>query len=240
MRRAGDSGRSTQWLLACGPAGSVLFVGSFLIQGATRDGYDPAREFVSTLSLGHGGWIMIVTFLLTGILMAAFAVGLSRSMWSGRGSVWIPRLIGCFAAGIFFAGVFTVDPSASYPPGAHERASPSGHAAGHGLSAELLFYSVIAAAVLYALRFRQQKRTLWAIYTAANTLVALWAIGARPETIGITQRIGLIALFSWVAAIAVGTLVRAQRGSHPRESRPRRREHRNTRSRVGPDKGLPR
>ena len=210
MRRARTAG-ATPWLLACGVAGSILFVTSFLIQGATREGYDPARNHVSTLSLGEGGWVMIVTFLLTGILMAAFAVGLSRAMWAGRGSVWIPRLVASFAAAIFLAGVFTEDPNKRYPPGATTRDTPSGHAVGHALAADLLFFSFVAAAVLYALRFWEQDRKPWAIYTAANTVVALWAIGARPETFGITQRIGLIAIFSWVAAIAVGTLIRLRR-----------------------------
>jgi hypothetical membrane protein len=212
MRRVRDASGATPWLLACGVAGSVFFVSSFLIQGATREGYDPAREYVSSLSLGHGGWFMIVTFLVTGILMAAFAVGLSRSMWSGRGSTWIPRLMGCFAAGIFFAGVFTVDPSGTWPPGTPKRAHPSGHAAGHGLSADLLYWSLIGAAVLYTIRFHRQGRTGWAIYTAASILVGGFAISShKADSLGITQRIGLIALFGWVAAIAAGTLVRLRR-----------------------------
>ena len=204
---------NTRLLLACGVAGSVLFVGSFLIQGATREGYDPSREYVSSLSIGHGGWVMIVTFLVTGILMAGFAVGLSRSMWSGRGSTWIPRLMGVFAGAVFFAGVFTVDPSGTYPPHTPERANPSGHAAGHGLSANLLFLSMIVAAIIYTIRFREQKRTGWAIYTAVSALVVVSTIGGRgdADTLGIFQRIGLITLFGWIAAIAAGTLIRMRR-----------------------------
>jgi hypothetical protein len=204
-------GGATQLLLACGVAGSVLFVSSFLIQGATREGYDPARNHVSTLSLGHGGWVMIVTFLVTGILMTGFAIGLSRSMWSGRGSTWIPRLFGCFAAGVFFAGVFSEDPNKNYPPGSTTRDTPSSHAAAHGLAADLLTFSLAAAAVIYTLRFWDQDRKPWAIYSGANILVALWALGAKPDTFGITQRIGLIALFSWVAAIAARTLIQLRR-----------------------------
>ncbi len=200
----------TRQLLACGIAGSVLFVASFLVQGATRAGYDPARNYVSSLSLGHHGWIMIATFLATGILMAAFAVGLSRVMTAGRGHVWIPRLVGSFATGVFLAGVFSGDPGQGYPPGEPERATPSWHAVGHTLAADLLYFSMLAAAVIYTIRFQEQDRTPWAIYTATSALVVFWALGAQPGThlLGVKQRIGLIALFAWMAAIAVGALVR--------------------------------
>lgn len=207
----------TQWLLACGVAGSILFVGSFLIQGATREGYDPAQNYVSSLSLGHGGWVMVVTFLATGILMAAFALALSRVMTAGRGLLWIPRLIGSFAAGVFLAGVFSGDPGQGYPPGEPERANPSWHAIGHTLAADLLYFSMIAAAVIYTIRFQEQKRTAWAVYSAISAFVAFWALGAQPgtEDLGIKQRVGLIALFAWIAAIAVGTIVRLRRQAEP-------------------------
>jgi hypothetical membrane protein len=204
---------NTRLLLACGVAGSALFVGSFLIQGATREGYDPAENYVSSLSLGHGGWVMILTFLLTGILMAAFAIGLSRSMWTGRGSVWIPRLIGSFAVGVFLAGVFSGDPGQGYPPGEPERATLSWHAVGHTMAANLLYFSIIAAAVIYTIRFQEQKRTAWAIYTAVSAFVVFWALGAQPgtEDLGIKQRVGLITLFVWMAAIAARTRARVAR-----------------------------
>lgn len=37
------------------PLGPVLFVVAFLIEGAIRPDYDPARVFVSQLSLGEQG-----------------------------------------------------------------------------------------------------------------------------------------------------------------------------------------
>jgi hypothetical protein len=198
-------------------AGSVLFVGSFLIQGATREGYDPARNYVSSLSLGDGGWVMIVTFLVTGILMGAFTLGISRVMTVGRGHVWIPRLIGAFAAGVFLAGCFKGDPGQGYPPGEPELDTPSWHAIGHTIAADLLYFSAIAAAVIYTLRFRDQKRIPWAIYSGVSAFVIFWALGAQPgsDLLGVKQRVGLITLFVWMAAIALGTLVRLRRPPEP-------------------------
>jgi hypothetical membrane protein len=208
-----SSPKWTRWLLACAIAGSVLFVASFLIQGATREGYDPARNYVSTLSLGPGGWIQTVTFLLTGVLIAAFAVGLTRALSVGRGSIWIPRLIGGFAAGIFFAGVFNEDPGHGYPPGATADPShPSWHAVGHSLAADLLFISLMAAMVLCTIRFQEEERPGWAVYTALSALVAFWAIGSQSaDNFGIYQRVGLIVMFGWVAALAAKTMARLRR-----------------------------
>ena len=42
----------TKTLLACGVIGGPLFVVVFLVEGATRVGYDPQRDPVSSLALG--------------------------------------------------------------------------------------------------------------------------------------------------------------------------------------------
>src|SRR5690348_3878976 len=161
-----DEKTLTRRLLACGIAGSVLFVGSALIQGAVRPGYDPTKNYVSSLSLGPQGWIMIVTFLATAALMAACAVGLSRGWPEGRGSVWVPRLIGVFAAGIFCAGVFTADPDRNYPPGSGAPANGPSPLSWHGLlhivSAEAMFFSLVAVAVICTIRFQEEDHPVWA------------------------------------------------------------------------------
>ena len=53
----------TGWLLIGGVIGPVLFVVVFLMEGATRPGYDPMRMFVSLLSLSDLGWQQIANFL---------------------------------------------------------------------------------------------------------------------------------------------------------------------------------
>ena len=44
-------------MLRCGLLAGPLFVVTFLLEGAFRDGYDPLRHPVSSLSLGPGGWV---------------------------------------------------------------------------------------------------------------------------------------------------------------------------------------
>ena len=69
-------------LLACGALGPLLFIVVFLIEGATRPNYSAWHHFVSSLSLGEGGWMQITNFLLCGVLVLCFAINKS-----------IPRLI---------------------------------------------------------------------------------------------------------------------------------------------------
>ena len=46
----------TKALLSCGVIAGPLFVLVFLVEGATRAGYDPFRHPVSSLALGDHGW----------------------------------------------------------------------------------------------------------------------------------------------------------------------------------------
>ncbi len=96
---AGDAGpvnlgRAVKRLaLWAGVVGPILFVGSFLIEGATRRGYDPVRLQVSYLSVGDQGWIQIANFCVSGVLAIFFAWGLHQAVQSGRGSLLGPLLI---------------------------------------------------------------------------------------------------------------------------------------------------
>ena len=75
----GCNGGVRSRLLLCGVLGPVIFVASFLVQGAVRSGYDALRHPVSSLSLGSAGWVQMATFWVTGLLIAAYAVGLRRA-----------------------------------------------------------------------------------------------------------------------------------------------------------------
>ena len=68
--------RITRFLIACGAIGPLLFILVFLIEGVTRPGYSVWHDFVSDLSLGDQGWEQIGNFLVCGVLILCFAVGL--------------------------------------------------------------------------------------------------------------------------------------------------------------------
>src|SRR5437764_9658183 len=91
---ATDQRTVTRFLIAGGAIGPLLFIMVFLIEGATRPGYSAWHNFVSQLSLSDQGWMQIVNFLVCGLLMLCFAIGLRRVLRPGKGSVWGPILLG--------------------------------------------------------------------------------------------------------------------------------------------------
>ncbi len=77
----------TKALLGCGVIAGPLFVVAFLIEGATRADYDPLRHPVSSLAFDDFGWMQVANFIVTGLLMLAFAIGLRLTLQPLRGSI---------------------------------------------------------------------------------------------------------------------------------------------------------
>ena len=106
----------TKALCLCGLVAGPLFTVAWIVEGATRVNYDPLRYPISSLSLGNVGWMQIATFIITGLLALAFAIGLRRAL-RPSGSVWGPALVGLAGIGLIGAGIFVTDPLNGYPPG---------------------------------------------------------------------------------------------------------------------------
>ncbi|GAT65964.1 hypothetical protein PS9374_01608 [Planomonospora sphaerica] len=81
---------STTRLQACGVAIGPVFLGVWLVQALTREGFDPARHPLSLLSLGDQGWIQVANFIAAGLLYLGFAAGVRRALHPGPGSTWAP------------------------------------------------------------------------------------------------------------------------------------------------------
>ncbi|MGO8948809.1 MAG: DUF998 domain-containing protein [Ktedonobacterales bacterium] len=88
-----DSSLITRLVLAGGAIGAVLFILVFFVEGAIRPGYNAWHQMVSDLSLGQRGWVQITNFLVCGLLMLGFAVGLRQALPSSRALD-----LGCFHA----------------------------------------------------------------------------------------------------------------------------------------------
>ncbi|MEU8378399.1 DUF998 domain-containing protein [Streptosporangium sp. NPDC048865] len=210
----------------CGAVGGPLFVIAFLIEGATRAGYDPMRHPVSSLALGPSGWTQVANFVVTGLLMLVFAVGLRRDLpASGRRSTWGPLLIGLYAIGLVGAGVFPTDPVSGYPPGSPATGEQSWQGRLHDLPFSLLVFAALAAACfVFARRFAGWGEPGWAVYSLVSGLVFLVAFVLAGmgfsqtegfvEFGGLFQRISITVGFCWVSALAVH-LMRAPRGAVP-------------------------
>ncbi|WBB66113.1 DUF998 domain-containing protein [Micromonospora sp. WMMD812] len=197
-------------LLAGGLLAGPIFVGSALVQGLTRDGFDFRRHPVSVLSTGDLGWIQIATFLVTGLLTVGAAWALRPA--EPVGSVWLPRLLTLYGAGLVGAGVFSADPADGFPAGTPRGAGQiSWHGGLHFLAAAVGFVALIVAAVLVARRAARAGDRVWAALSLltgayfATAWVALIVVPGPVTMVGF----GLAALVGWAWVTAV--LARAAR-----------------------------
>ena len=211
-----DTGQShdtlTTALLACGVVAGPLFVAVFMIEGATRPGYDPVGMVISLLSLGSGGWVQVVNFVVDGILLLAFAIGLRR-VWDGRteaGSV-ASTLFATIGIALIGAGFFTTDPGGGYPPlTAVPRTTL--HSSLHEL-ASLFVFAPMPLAIAAASRhlFRVGERP-WAWYAAISaavagviTLVLLSGAGGPSPidpVVGLIQRVWVVICWGWITVMS--------------------------------------
>src|SRR5215217_5981382 len=204
----------TKTLLACGAIAGPLFVFAFLIEGATRADYDPLRHPVSSLALGDQGWTQSANFLITGLLMLVFAIGLRRALRPLGGPTWGPLLVGVYAIGLLGAGIFVADPMNGYPPGTPDkRLIYSVHGVLHDLFSTLVFLGLPLACFVFGRWFAVRGKRRWTIYSAVTGVVLVSAFilssagfgqaEGLVEVAGLFQRVTLIVGFGWLTLLAV-------------------------------------
>jgi hypothetical membrane protein len=206
--------RHVRALLAGGVAGPLLFVVVFLVEGVLRADYNPVRQPVSSLSIGPSGWVQVANFVVTGLLLLAFAVGLRPVVRRLGGGIWAPLLLALVGLGLIGAGIFVTDPLGGYPPGtplAPENPTTSGTL--HDLFSTPVFTCLPAAAFVLAYRFGKRGQRAWsagsaAVGVAVVALFVLTSIGFSQQpglasVAGLLQRLTLIVGFGWIAALAI-------------------------------------
>ncbi|MEU8299292.1 DUF998 domain-containing protein [Micromonospora sp. NPDC048909] len=198
-------------LLAGGVLAGPIFIGSALVQGVTRNGFDFRRHPVSVLSTGDLGWIQIATFLATGLLTIAAGWALRRA--EPGGSAWLPRLLALYGAGMVAAGVFSADPADGFPAGTPRGAGQiSWHGGLHFLAAAVAFGALIVATVLVARRAARagdRGRAGLSLGAGGYFAVAWLVMIVRPGPVTMIG-FGLAAVVGWAWVTAV--LASAARG----------------------------
>ncbi|MCO1596676.1 DUF998 domain-containing protein [Micromonospora sp. RHAY321] len=186
-------------LLAGGVLAGPIFVGSALLQGLTRDGFDFRRHPASVLSTGELGWIQITTFLVTGALCVLAAGALRRS--TDTGSAWVPRLLVLYGLGLVGAAIFSADPADGFPVGTPRGAGQiSWHGGLHFLVAAVAFVSLIVATVVAgrrAARRGARGRAGFSLATGAFFAVAWVALMVRPAP-AVMVAFGLAVTVGWL------------------------------------------
>lgn len=190
----------TAVLLWSGIVAVALWLGVLAVDGARRPGYDPAYHTGSELMLGPGGWLPRLVFLLAGVGLGAYAVGVQRLM----GSPVPAALIGVSALGFVVSGTFVPDPVRGYPPGAPAVSSPTRAARVHDLAGPTMFLALFGACLALAV----ELDGVWAAYSLATAVVGLGltVLTARAylrdaPTTGLVQR-ALVATYGvWVVLV---------------------------------------
>ena len=195
-------------LLACGTITGTLFFAVAIIQIIIRPGYTISQNAISQLSLGDLGWIQIISFIVTGLLAVACAIGVRRMLKGQKGGTWGALLIGTFGLGLIVAGIFPPDPAFGFPSGAPPGpAMPmSGHATLHAIGFFISMLSMIIDSFVFARRFRALRQRSWVIYCIASgvTVPVLIALSiVMVSWAGVIVAFAGAVAFGWVSVLAV-------------------------------------
>lgn len=207
-------------LLVCGVVGPLLCVIVFLIEGVTRPGYSPWRNWLSELSLGDQGWMNIANLAASGLLILGFAFALQRAFPSGPASRWGPRLVALLGVSMVLAGFFVIDPNGHYPPNVQPAVSL--HGIIHEIVSPFIFISSSATCFVVARRFaaepdgrewaRYSRLTGWLVamaFLVGSILAGLDFAGTIPGApAGLFQRISLFSAMIWLMLLSVHLLRR--------------------------------
>jgi hypothetical membrane protein len=210
---------TTRALLACGVVAGPLYIVVVLIQALTREGFDLTRHPASLLSNGDLGWVQIATFVVSGLLTIACAVGMWRVLHPGRGGTWGPLLVGAYGAGLIAAGVFVADPADGFPLGipAGPPDTVSWHGAVHFVVAGIAFLALIAACLVFARRFAGLGQRGWAAYCVATGVIFLAAFagiasGSGAPALNMAFAVAVVLGWTWVSVMAARLMIDAASG----------------------------
>jgi len=182
----------------------VLFVIVSTVEALTRPAFDLSRHAISMLSLGERGWVMVATFLTTGVLVVAMALTIRRL----HPSRWPAALIGGFGAGLLIAGLFPAPRGLGFPEGTPLELQPemTPTAILHSVGFNVAFGCLIAACFVFARRYLTAGRPAPAMVclaagVGAPVLIALGATSVVPT--GVAFYLAAVLAFGWLAVIGV-------------------------------------
>ena len=140
--------RLTAALLTCGIVAGAMLPTVLWIDGATRPGYSLWHHGASQLGLGERAGLQTRNFVLAGILVVGFSIGVRRVLQSGRGANWGPTLLAAAGIGLVVAGIVPTNPALGYPPGEPSIITPSSVV--HQVAGLFLFGGLSGAAFVLA------------------------------------------------------------------------------------------
>jgi hypothetical membrane protein len=198
-------------LLVAGLVAGPLFTTGYLMEGAFRGHeYSALRHPVSSLALGPQGWQQIANFVVCGLLVVLFSIGLRRALRPGPAALALPLLVAVWGVGLVGAGVFVTDPVAGYPTAA---TPVTWHGRLHDLAFSLPGFAALTLAMLTAsVAFARRRSTWFALYSALGAVAfavlfafaAMGFAGLDPWSpgAGLWQRLCVSVGWLWLALLA--------------------------------------
>jgi hypothetical membrane protein len=219
--------RVTKSLLGYGVIAGPIYVVVALAQALTREGFDLRRHAWSMLSNGGPGWIQIANFIVVGLMVIAFAVGLRRALTPGIGARWAPWLIGGYGASLIAAGIFRADPGLGFPVGTPGGPGPvSWHGLLHFAAGGIGFSCLAAACLVMARRFTSEGRRGWAVCSRVSGVLFLGAFvllasSGGGQVANLVFTAAVIAVWAWLTAVALDRYRRVSEPGHTAPSQTR-------------------
>jgi hypothetical membrane protein len=191
-------------LATSGIMGPIIFVAADIILGLLNPGYNFLHSSISSLARTELGWIQTLGFMVAGILVVLFAVGLFLGLRGGRAfRLGIAAMV-LFALGLLLVGAFHADPSGG--PSTFEGMI-------HGVAAKLVFWLFPVAVLLMAPSLKNEP--FWRPLFFYSLGAAIFALGLMANSLrmpsdfawfGLFERILVADEIIWVLVMAIWLL----------------------------------
>lgn len=94
-----------------GIIGPFVLLCTDIVAAISEPAYHPIRDSISRLALTPMGWLQTIGFLVIGLLVEVFVLGLFFSIRRSRGFEHGIGLLVCFGFGLLLIGAFRTDPA---------------------------------------------------------------------------------------------------------------------------------
>ena len=192
----------------------AIFVGVFTVEGVLRSGYDPLKMYISALSLGNRGWLQISNFIVLGLLLFIFTLGLSKEFQTGKASRGGIITLYIISVLFFISGPFVMDPTKTPAD------QMSVHGLIHGISGGIVFLLMPIIIFIFLRRFfsdnNWQSFRWWTLILGvieATGVTIFTYVSKIPveqnayiNYFGLFQRIALIPFMVWVFIFGIEML----------------------------------
>jgi hypothetical protein len=191
-------------LALAGITGPVILLITDWTAAFTQPGYDMIQHTISSLAWTSLGWVQSLGFLVIGLLVEVFSVGLLFGVRGRRGFLPGIALLVIFGFGMLLLGAFKEDPAGT-------QATIQGTI--HMVTAFIVFISFPIASLLitFSLRKDPQWKKIFLYTVIVNSLavvflVAHFILAGYGNGLGLDERLMVANILIWVEIMAIRLL----------------------------------